>query len=494
MARPRLTDWLATASTAAPTPSRGAAADRDVALMLSALRSKSPGQWSQNVLELARHFTGAAYLAVHTLAKHAMDSTFSLYERTEDPEAPNGEVQLPWHDPAHRLFEDPNPVDTFADLMYQSVQQLSITGLTLTWSVPSDDADEPREMYNLPTANCWPMPPGYHNGFAYPHGAYRVLPYPFGMLSAPMGQITSGAIIPAEQIVRTKQHHPFLRYDGYAVMSAISQEIDTLEAIGTSRSNTMLQGCEQSLALKTNSPTASDPDEPMLARLRSQFQALYAGPKNAGKVIIVPVGWDLSQVSTVPKDMAWQEGWSQVLDFILAAWGVPKAVAGLQDSVSYATLYSSLRAFCLFSLGPIVRLIARSWGKHVVRPAWGPAIGLRINAPEFKDETLEETKIGNDLKAGIRLVREMRRSRGYDELNPQDHPWVNDRAIASFSPQSPTGGGDGGRENDPEGNGPRLNDPNVDNARPATKADRLEALARAFETAKTNGHAHPIRG
>jgi hypothetical protein len=74
---------------------------------------------------------------------------------------------------------------------------------------------------------------------------------------------------------------------------------------------------------------------------------------------------------------------------------------------------------------------------------------------------------------------------------------MEDRACASYSPQPPQGGGDGGRENEPESSGDRLEDPNVNNARPVVgatgKSDRGETLAKAFEKAKTNGHARPIK-
>ena len=491
MPRPRLSSWIANDSTKSAPP--GSPAERDLGLLLSTLRSGAPGQWSQNVFELSRHFKSAAYLAVNTLAKHAMDSAFSLYERTDDPDAPNGEVELPWYDPACRLFEDPNPVDTFSDLMYQTVQQLSITGMALTWCPPTDANDEPAEMYSLPTANCWPLPISP----MYPQGAYRVLPYPFGLLAAPVGQIASGAVIPAEQIVRVKNNHPYLRYDGYAVMTAIGQSIDTLEAIDQSRFATMSQGCEQSLAMSSTSPMSQDPSEEDIKRFRKQLEVLYAGPKNAGKIFFPPTGWDLKQISTTPKDMAWQDGWSQVLDFILASFGVPKAVAGLQDSLSYATLYSSLRAFCLFSLGPIVRQIARGWNKGIVWPSWGKEIGLRITAPEFKDETLEETKFQNDLKCGLLLGKEGRKLRGYDHLDPAEEAWVNERLFANYNPaadQAQDQGGDNGTFNapGPESGKPMANDPNVDNARPASKSQRAEMLAKALEKAKTNGHARPI--
>jgi len=487
MARARLNDWLGGGSSSAASFS---AMPRDMRVLLHTLRAGSPGQWSQNVLELSRHFVGSVYLAVNTLATHASRATFSLYERTDDPAIPNGEIQLPWSDPLHQLIEEPNPEDTFADYLYQVTQQLSLTGLALTWMVPGDHG-EPVEFYNLPTANCLPMPPGYHHGFEYPHGAYRVLPFPFGMMASPVGQTAAGAIIPAEQMIRLKNHHPQLRYEGYAALTAISQQVDTLEAIDKSRQNTMRQGCEQSLSLKSSSPMAQDPDPDGLARLRKQFEALYAGPTNAGKIIIPPAGWELAQISTVPKDMAWQEGFVQILDFVMASYGTPKAVAGMQDGLTYATLYASLRAFGYFSLGPLLARIEARHNKHMIRPAFGREYGLHIKPPEFRDEQLEVNQLANDLKCGAIKIKEYRRLRGYDAI---DEPWVEERATASYSPKSPTGGGDGGRENEPEQSTQLGEDPNVNNARPpGAKSSRDEILGRALERAKTNGHAHPIR-
>lgn len=487
MTRPRLRDWLA--NSPRPTPLES----RERAFLHQTLQNNSPGQWSQNVNELSRHFTGAPFLAINTLAKHAMDSTFGVFERVEGSEAAQGEVQMPWHDPIHSLFEQPNASDSFGDLMYQTTQQLAMTGMALEWGVPSESDDEPREIYNLPTANCWPMPPGPR----YPFGAYRVLPYPYGMAVAPAGMVSSGAVIPAEQIVRIKNHHPYLRYDGYAVMTAISQQIDTLEAIDQSRNSTMQQGAEQTMALEpvagANGYVDLSPED--VGRYRDLLRMVYAGPKNANKIFIPFGGYKLSQISTTPKDMAWQEGWSQVLDFCLAAFGVPKSVAGLQESANYATLYASLRAFCLFGLGPIVRQIARAFNRQVVWPTWGREMLLKINAPEFKDEMLEEQRLSNDLKAGTLLNREVRKMRGYDQLG---EPWQKERAYANYSPQAEQGGDnpEAGTPHQPESSGERLEDPHVANSKPNGKAltryQRAEILAKAFEAAKTNGHAHKI--
>jgi hypothetical protein len=489
MARTRVNDWIGSDKNQSPVAS---SMPRDIALLLHTLRSGSPAQWSQNVFELSRHFVGAVYLAVNTLATHASRSTFTVYERTDDPDVPNGEIPLSWQDPIYRLFEDPNDEDTFADYLYQTTQQVSLTGEALTWVPPNDLNYEPAEFYSLPTVNCVPMPPGYHNGYEYPHGAYRVLPYPFGMMSSPAGtsgQVSAGAIIPAEQIIRLKNHHPQLRASAYATLTGISLQVDTLEAIDQSRGSTMQQGCEQSLALESNSPTAQDPDPEQYKRLRSQLETIYAGPKNAGKIFIPPSQWKLTQVSTVPKDMAWVEGFHQILDFVMSSYGVPKAVAGMQDGLTYATLYASLRAFGYFSLGPLLGRIEARLNKKLVRPSWGRQFGVRISGPEFRDEQLFENQIANDLKCGALKLKEYRALRKYAAI---DEPWTNERATASFSPTPAQGGGDGGRINDPESSGAREEDPNVNNARPAV-GKRADVIASALERAKINGHAHPIK-
>lgn len=511
MSRQRLTNVIGKAG-AAPTLQMPRQLNELQHLLVS-LRTRGPGPWTVNVMELARHFTSAVYIAVNTLGTHASRSTFHIYERTTDRSVPNGETQLPWDDPIHELFEEPNPEDTHADVLYQETQQLCLTGMSLTWVVPGAHG-WPAEFYNLPTANLWPVPPGVYNGRDFPRGAYRAIPYSYGMMSPPPYATAAGALIPAEQVMRLKNHHPYLRYDAYAVLTAMGHHVDTFEAIGTSRAATMRQGAEQQLQLESNSPDATDIDEEGIKRLRKQLEAVYAGPENAGKVLIAPPKWKFGRLSTTPADMAWTEGFAQLLDFVLASFGVPKAVAGLQDSSSYATLYASLRAFGYFSLGPLVSRIAERRNKDIIRPTWGRQYGIRIKPPEFRDEQLEVNQLANDLKCGALKLKEYRAKRGYDALDPAENPWVEERATAAYAPQPAggeggddsanpllgglLGGGDGGKENSPESSGPRTNDPNVDNARPAVQKQlnghHPDRLGEIFERAKTNGHAFPIKG
>lgn len=174
MPRPRLRDWLNPTRIGAKAHVR---ADDGFAYrhLLAALRSNAPGQWSQNPLEQARHFTSAVFLAINTLAKQAENAEFKIFERDDDPD--NGLAELPYSDPLCRLFEDPNPEDGLGDLLYQITQQLALSGISLVWAPRDNPLGLPSELYSIPTATALPQPPSPE----YPGGSYLVQPYyPYG--------------------------------------------------------------------------------------------------------------------------------------------------------------------------------------------------------------------------------------------------------------------------------------------------------------------------
>jgi phage portal protein BeeE len=481
MKRPRLRDWLNPTS-AAPEAKAHVRADDAYAFrhLLAALRSNAPGQWSQNPLEQARHFTSAVFLAINTLAKQAENAEVKVLVRDDNPD--NGFEELPYSDPVCRLLEDPNPEDNAGDLWYQITQQLSLTGMSLVWAPRDNPLNVPSELYVIPTATALPQPPSPD----YPEGSYLVQPYyPYGGYALLPGyQSAAGARIPADQVVRIKNHHPLLRYDGYAVLTALSLQIDTVEAIDRARWSAQQKGIDPTIAM-TFDPNVFDPDEADLTRLRAQLEALYAGPHNAGKILFNPFGSTVSKLSNTPMEMSWQEGWAQLVDFVLASYDVPKSVAGLQESVSYATLYSSLRQFYLLSLNPLLNKIAGRFNKHLIRPYFGPDLVLQLRGQKIDDENIEELRFANDLKAGVRTVNERRKYLG---LDPK--PWGEERAWGTNEPQDLPA-----KTTEP------VSDPDeraVDSTRPANPlaAGSLgprKSLLDALEKHKTNGTVMPIR-
>lgn len=461
---PRLSDWLDNprGMTGSQPPRFGRnledpspAADYSYQFLLNAMRSKAPGQWSSNLLEQSRHFTSAIYLGVNTKAHQMASADWIVNEL--DPDEPDAMHPLHHTDPACMLIEEPNPDDCLEDFAYQCVQQLELTGFCLIWVPDTDVRGEkaglpqrgdrwiPEEMYVLPTATCFPIPQSH----GYENGAYRVLPlYPYGPFSTlPSFQSAAGAVIPAEQIIRIKHHHPLLRYDAYAVLTAMKLQIDTVEMIDQARFSTQQRGIDPSVVMNFD-PAKFNPSEQDLARLRAQLMALYAGPSNVGKILFNPYGTETTILSNAPKDMAWQEGWAQLMEFVLAAVNVPKPVAGLLDTTSYAQLYASMKQFHMMSLDPLARKFRARLNRFLMRPSFGEDIYLNITPQKITDDEIEERKLQADMANGIRRLNEIRKLRDLPLIEgPEGEAFVGKHPPAptgGMPPGMPPGGGAGG--------------------------------------------------
>lgn len=381
--------------------------------MLDALRSRAPGQWSSNVLELARHFTSAIYLAVNTKSNQLAACSRKIFEM--DPDEPDAKTQLSYRDPAVQIFEKPNTDDSGSDIMYQVNLQLDLTGFALVWK-PLDGL-VPHEQYVIPTATVFPLPQSQ----GYENGAYRVLPlYPYGPFTTlPSYQSAAGAIIPAEQIIRIKNSSPMLRYDGYSMLTALSLQIDTIDGIDTARKNTQARGIDPSLVMNFDPKFYNTKDEGLLRRLRAQLEAIYAGPENVGKILFNPYGTSTSVLSGKPTDMAWQDGWSQLVDFVMAACGVPKSVAGMESVTSFSTLFAQLKQFFLFSLKPTIQKAAGKFNRFLLHEHFGDDLFLEMEPEKITDEDMLEKQLTADGNLGIRTLNEFRKLRGLPLWTPE---------------------------------------------------------------------------
>ncbi len=455
--------------------------------LLAALRSNAPGQWSANLLELSNHLLGPVYLAVNTMANQAAAADMKLYERTEDPL--ESDIELPYTEPVVRLLEDPNNDDSFGDLMYQTSQQIGLTGIGLIWKPPSGLGDVPSELYSIPTATALPWPPSP----VYPHGSYLIQPYyPYGPFSTvPSYQSAAGARIPAEQIIRIKNPHPILRYSGYAVLTAMQRQVDTTDAIDISRWNTQQKGVDPTVAFNFD-PELFNPESTDLNRLRMQLEALYSGPNNAGRIMFNPLGSTVTRISQTPQEMGWTEGYAQLLEFILAAYGVPKSVAGLQDAASFSTLYSALRQFYLISLNPHLKKISDKLTKALVKPYYGENLYMTLKGQRITDDDLLVKKFQTVLPYNVVRRNELRKwmdmgpiegKEGDEFIGKEDAPTIRfaDDNFVETSEGIPVA--------DPAVEQARPNNPQGEGSLGPRKSYKPDRLATLLDRAKSNGHA-----
>ncbi len=404
------------------------------------LATPAPNQWFSPHLVESGRLSGAVYVAITVLAKQAAAAKPRVYRwhpdarMSDDTEAREA---LPRGHQLSRLLLHPNRHDSWGALQYRNVQQLSLTGTFLNWRVDSG-LNRPVELWNIPTSFYQPVPVSE----LWPDGAYRVLPYypsPLNML--PSAWTVGGVTIDAGSMIAVRHPHPLVQTgEGLSPLSACSLSLDTLQGIDQARFSVMRRQIQPSVVAELD-PTCNNPTPQEIDRISAQLFGLYAGPNNAGKALIPPPGVKVTPwpVEGEP-EVGWIESWGQLIGLVLSIFGLNQSVAMMSTEMTYAALYASLKQFRLLTLTPLLDMIADGYNRQLVWPYFGEDYVLELEPPRIDDEQITEAQIANDLKAGVRMVNEVRVLRG---LKPTDEPWGEERAFAGKPAAAPAAEGDG---------------------------------------------------
>ncbi len=204
---------------------------------LHALRADVPGCPVDNPLLQAQEYTGIPYLCIKLLSRLMAGSEIILEKprKKSVSAAPTGKrsdekwVQVTGH-PLCQLLQRPNPRDTLNRFTTRLLIQKYLTGRRLVWG-PRNAAGKPGQLWVLPTALCWPVPPSAE----YPLGAWRVNPsYPsgtMGWVGGPGGASMAGAIIDRREVYEDRDPHPVHDWAPYSPLVGGAFQVDIIEAI-----------------------------------------------------------------------------------------------------------------------------------------------------------------------------------------------------------------------------------------------------------------------
>jgi HK97 family phage portal protein len=404
--------------------------------LLQAMRSMAPGGWSDDRWEQSRHFTGIQYVAIHRCAEQLSQAEFQVFEKDAnhpDGKRPVTRLSNPQAYELVELLEKPNDDDSFGDLMYRWHQQMSLTGMALTWMVPNAFG-RPYELYSVPTAIAVPQPAVNPD---FPDGYYRIQPvYPYGPFSSyPTPASAVGAAVPAQWMLRVKYPHPILRYDGYSPLTALNRQIDQLEAVERSRWYQMKRVVNPSAVLNFDDVEGMEPlPEAEVDRIRAEFEATQQGPENAGQLFVATPGARLEPWGGRPVDMDYPSGWEQLSSFILGGgFGITKQAAGMIEDSSYSTLFATLKQLYWLTLEPIVNRIAAKLTRHLA-PFFGPNLIITIRCKPINDHDIINSKIDKGMQGRCITKNEVRKL--LDMPVTQD-PWGDE--IAGTDPMTAMG-------------------------------------------------------
>jgi hypothetical protein len=395
--------------------------------LVDQLRRDAPGQWTDNRLEQAQHYRGVIYVAIRALMDAILSSTVQInrkhrrFHQTSlrrlekalpTPHANSQDEQFrPFDDPDHslvKLVDRPNRTETFNEVLAQMVMQYQLTGSALLWGNPNK-LGLPAELYVLPTALCYAQPPDPR----YPEGWWRVTQfYPaggFGILPSPIAG--GGSPVDGRDIFRFKNPHPLWRWDAYSPLTAGGVQLDILESIDQARWTAMDMGLTPDMVL-----LAPGVNQTQLDVYLERLKHTNIGKRNHRKVMAIggdqgDSKFDVKFPSTSAKDMDFAAGWDQMVAFALALFGVPKSVAGLATTGSYAELYAALKQFHTLTLRPLVSRLGVWLTRHLAR-IWGDDLAIQIDLPTIDDQQLQEQQLTTDLAHDGLTYNEYRAIRG----------------------------------------------------------------------------------
>jgi HK97 family phage portal protein len=199
---------------------------------------------------------------------------------------------------------------------------------------------------------------------------------------------------PAEDVIHLRFKSPIHKIDGFSHLTAGAEWIDTQESVNRSRFFQFKNGCFPLGNLKLGDRYVDLDDEDM-DRLYAKFFARFQGESNAGRPIITPPDSEYVPLTINPTEMDYVQSSDQLRDNILATWGVPKEIAGIQDAGSEIAMYGPMQQFAENALIPravyigqvLTEKLCSRWDKTL--RFWWPHDELVGENPVEKRETLK---------------------------------------------------------------------------------------------------------
>lgn len=359
---------LAKAAEGRSAPTRG---ERTLARLFPAGGYGWPGGWSQDRLEQVSHYRHWVFVAVRARCEKFAELQPNLahvknlkprrkqlhslrYRKALMPIKAHEDLEPvdPDH-PLARLIQEPNPVDSWWDLFYETNLFQDLTGNSYWWVIPNR-AGLVAEIWCLPAHWVWPRA-----------GRDRLIDHyeirPWGGLGA-QGSLR----LPPEEIIHFKDKSPLHKLDGYSAQQAGAQWIDTEESIAASRWANFKHGCRPELFVELG-PEFVDPSDDDIARVEAKFLARYGGEYQTGRPLIggpglkvTPLGWPMQELGHLQSE-------EQVRDMILALFRTSKVIAGITVEVNRASMEAAQAGFCTFAINPRLKYYGQTMTRHLAR-------------------------------------------------------------------------------------------------------------------------------
>jgi HK97 family phage portal protein len=169
-----------------------------------------------------------------------------------------------------------------------------------------------------------------------------------------------------------------------------------------------------------------------LRQIAIRWHKAFGGPKKTRLPVVLQSGMHVDTLSETPKDMDFREMEKSLRERILASFGVPPALAGLYESVNYASSKEQIKVFWSAIIPPKLKTISNALNRGIVKPHnnkyWCEFDDSVIKALEESPKEHEE-RLSRSLERGGITLGEYRTGLGY-KVKAND-PFKDKRLISA---------------------------------------------------------------
>ena len=270
----------------------------------------------------------ASFHAVDTIAKAMMSTTFNVTKQ-------NNVIDAEDH-PLGKLLVEPNPYDSWEELIYVWPFHIKFTGNAYWLKDEIDGKGRPSAVY--------PLLPQYVE--IIPDSKTRVAAYQYRV----NGRIIE---IKPEEMIHFKNPHPNNVIFGLGDLEAGEMMFEDYINRNMLESNYLSKGGVPSGVL-VREEEIDDPEE--WKRFTKGWKEEYEGSDNAGKTAFLNGKWDYKKLGLTPQELQTMQRSAMTVKDIFTLHGVPLSVAGVEGASNYATAKQDSIHFKKWTIMPMLDL------------------------------------------------------------------------------------------------------------------------------------------
>lgn len=308
--------------------------------------------------------------------------------------------------PLMDVLDHPNPLQDGVSFLEALFIHLETSGNAYVEAVCPEEEGKPTELYILRPDRMKVIPGanGLPEGYEYSVGGKTL-------------RWAADPITGQCPILHIKHFHPLDDWYGMAPLEAAMLSVDQHNAAGSWNQALLNQGARPSGALvfapKEGPATLSDEQ---VSRLRDEMDQHYAGPKNAGRPMVLEGGLDWQEMSLSPKEMDWISGRDAAARDIALAFGVPVQLIGIQGAQTYANMQEARLALYEETVLPLLARVVAAFD-HWLMPFYEDDFYLDFDRDEVSALTNRRDVLWEKLKdADFLTVNEKRAALGYSPV------------------------------------------------------------------------------